>query len=48
MSFSHLQNHYGDLDSGHFIAYARSGEEREDGEQGWLLLNDCTVRVSRV
>ncbi|KAF8358030.1 cyk-3 [Pristionchus pacificus] len=39
-----LANHYGDLDSGHFIAYARSGEEREDGEQGWLLLNDCTVR----
>ncbi|GMT20253.1 hypothetical protein PFISCL1PPCAC_11550 [Pristionchus fissidentatus] len=39
-----MANHYGELDAGHFVAYARSGEEREDGEQGWLLLNDCAVR----
>ncbi|GMS89727.1 hypothetical protein PENTCL1PPCAC_11902 [Pristionchus entomophagus] len=39
-----MANHYGELEAGHFVAYARSGGEREDGEQGWLLLNDCTVR----
>ncbi|GMR42750.1 hypothetical protein PMAYCL1PPCAC_12945, partial [Pristionchus mayeri] len=39
-----IANHYGELEAGHFVAYARSGGEREDGEQGWLLLNDCTVR----
>ncbi|CAI5445522.1 unnamed protein product [Caenorhabditis angaria] len=33
-----LANHYGQLSSGHFIAYAKSNEDK------WLLLNDCSVR----
>ncbi|PIO67830.1 hypothetical protein TELCIR_10413 [Teladorsagia circumcincta] len=31
-------NHYGQLSSGHFVAYARGNDEK------WLLLNDCSVR----
>lgn len=34
-----FQNHYGELQAGHFVAYVRS----KGG--AWLLLNDCTVRV---
>ncbi|CAD6188341.1 unnamed protein product [Caenorhabditis auriculariae] len=33
-----LANHYGQLSSGHFVAYAKSNEDK------WLLLNDCSVR----
>ncbi|ULT99585.1 hypothetical protein L3Y34_000702 [Caenorhabditis briggsae] len=33
-----LANHYGQLSCGHFIAYAKSNEDK------WLLLNDCSVR----
>uniref|UniRef100_A0A8R1EE11 USP domain-containing protein n=1 Tax=Caenorhabditis japonica TaxID=281687 RepID=A0A8R1EE11_CAEJA len=31
-------NHYGQLSCGHFIAYAKSNEDK------WLMLNDCSVR----
>uniref|UniRef100_A0A1I7WC52 ubiquitinyl hydrolase 1 n=1 Tax=Heterorhabditis bacteriophora TaxID=37862 RepID=A0A1I7WC52_HETBA len=34
-----IANHYGQLSSGHFVAYARGSDEK------WLLLNDCSVRV---
>ncbi|WKY01823.1 hypothetical protein Q1695_015660 [Nippostrongylus brasiliensis] len=33
-----IANHYGQLSSGHFVAYARGNDEK------WLLLNDCSVR----
>ncbi|CAJ0943024.1 unnamed protein product, partial [Mesorhabditis belari] len=33
-----ISTHYGQLESGHFVAYART----EDGH--WLLFNDCTVK----
>ncbi|EYC30581.1 hypothetical protein Y032_0005g2732 [Ancylostoma ceylanicum] len=33
-----IANHYGQLSSGHFVAYARGIDEK------WLLLNDCSVR----
>ncbi|CAI2348330.1 unnamed protein product [Caenorhabditis sp. 36 PRJEB53466] len=33
-----LANHYGQLSCGHFIAYAKSNEDK------WLMLNDCSVR----
>uniref|UniRef100_A0A0K0DGD5 ubiquitinyl hydrolase 1 n=1 Tax=Angiostrongylus cantonensis TaxID=6313 RepID=A0A0K0DGD5_ANGCA len=35
-----IANHYGQLSSGHFVAYARGSGEK------WLLLNDCSVKVS--
>ncbi|CAB3402801.1 unnamed protein product [Caenorhabditis bovis] len=33
-----LANHYGQLFAGHFIAYAKSKDNK------WLMLNDCSVR----
>ncbi|KAJ1371818.1 cytokinesis protein 3 [Parelaphostrongylus tenuis] len=33
-----IANHYGQLSSGHFVAYARGSGEK------WLLLNDCSVK----
>ncbi|KJH50970.1 hypothetical protein DICVIV_02828 [Dictyocaulus viviparus] len=33
-----IANHYGQLSSGHFIAYARGSGDK------WLLLNDCSVK----
>ncbi|VDM54836.1 unnamed protein product [Angiostrongylus costaricensis] len=35
-----IANHYGQLSSGHFVAYARGSGDK------WLLLNDCSVKVS--